>query len=198
MGTCRMSRRLFGITAEVLCGLLFAWAGTGFCPAEGAGFSTASAQETSAMPAAQIGGSDSLIETNSEEGGLTPIAPQSEKDPVFGNESKPNFTKTFTSLFLVLGILFTCFYLVRRFSPKTKNPIPAELLETIGEFPLSGRIRGRILRFGSKLILVAVGPDGAEPLAELTNPQEVAALWERCKKRNAQPLDGTKEARNSK
>lgn len=89
---------------------------------------------------------------------------------------------TFSALAVVLGIFLIFAWLMRRASGKGAAGLPSELVEILGQVPLNGRQRLCVLRFGRKLVLACVSVDGAETLAELTDPEEVdelLAIWRR-------------------
>ncbi len=89
---------------------------------------------------------------------------------------------TLSALAVVLGIFLIFAWLMRRASGKGAAGLPSELVEILGQVPLNGRQRLCVLRFGRKLVLACVSVDGAETLAELTDPEEVDELltiWRR-------------------
>jgi len=89
---------------------------------------------------------------------------------------------TLSALAVVLGIFLIFAWLMRRASGKGTAGLPGELVEILGQVPLNGRQRLCVIRFGRKLVLACVSVDGAETLAELTDPEEVdelLAIWRR-------------------
>ena len=115
----------------------------------------------------------------------TPIPPRGEKSES-GDSSQKNrsgaasLLRTCANLALVLAVIFGLFYITKRFAPKPKESLPKEALETLGELPFTAKIRLRLVRFGPKLLLLAVSGDRVETVSELTDPTEIAALIERC------------------
>jgi flagellar biogenesis protein FliO len=94
------------------------------------------------------------------------------------------------SLAIVLGLLFALVWGSRRFAPPGNTLVPKEAIELLGRAPLSGRQQAHLLRVGSKLLLVAVSPTGAQTLGEITDAAEVEHLTALC--RRTQP--GTSSA----
>ncbi|MGQ9606068.1 MAG: FliO/MopB family protein [Thermogutta sp.] len=89
---------------------------------------------------------------------------------------------TFGALAVVLGIFLIFAWMMKRASGKRAAGLPNELVEILGQVPLNGRQRLCVVRFGRKLVLACVSVDGAETLAELTDPEEVGellAVWRR-------------------
>lgn len=79
-----------------------------------------------------------------------------------------------TGLFFVLGILFLSLYLVKKWGSARKPLCPETLFQTIACFPISGRVQGRVVRFGPKILLLAVSRDRVVTLSELNEtPSEL-------------------------
>ncbi len=94
-----------------------------------------------------------------------------------------------SSLAVVLGLFFVMAWLVRRAGPRGASLLPTEVVEVLGRAPLAARQQIHLLRLGNKLVLVCLHPDGAQPLAEITEPDEVTRLAGLC--RQAQPNSTT-------
>ncbi len=70
--------------------------------------------------------------------------------------------------------------MVRRTGPKPAGVLPNEAFAVLGRAPLNTGSFAQLLRVGNKLVLVAVTSDGAQPLTEVTDPDEVDRLTGLC------------------
>ncbi len=89
------------------------------------------------------------------------------------------------SLAVVIGLFLGLIWLLRRGSPKSIRLLSRDVVELLGRSPLAGRQQMHVIRFGNRLLLVAVSPDGAETLAEITEPVEVDRLAGLCQQTQA-------------
>ncbi|RMF91603.1 MAG: hypothetical protein D6741_15910 [Planctomycetota bacterium] len=87
---------------------------------------------------------------------------------------------TMGAVAFVLGLFFVFAWLLRKAGPKTAAKLPADAVEVLGQAPFVGKQRLILVRCGRKLVLVAVGDGTAEPLTEITDPQEVDHLAGLC------------------
>ncbi len=72
--------------------------------------------------------------------------------------------------------------LIRRVGSKNSGTLPSEAFAVLGRAPLTAQSFAQLVRLGNKLVLVAVGADGAQPLAEVTDPLEVDRIAGLCSK----------------
>ncbi len=83
-----------------------------------------------------------------------------------------------------LAVVFLGYFLLRLFggrrSVRRPGQLPRQVVELIGFVPLGQRQQLQLVRLGSKLVLVAVSANGAEPLAEVTDPVEVDQILTAC------------------
>ena len=105
----------------------------------------------------------------------------------------PAILSMFGSLAVVVGLFLGLIWLLRRGSPKSIRLLSSDVVELLGRSPLAGRQQMHVIRFGNRLLLVAVSPDGAETLAEITDPPEVDRLAGLCQQ--AQPHSATQAFR---
>jgi len=84
------------------------------------------------------------------------------------------------SLSIVLGGYLGLVWLLRKVNPAGNNGIPTEVLEVVGNAPLDNRQNLQLVRLGSKLLLMIHGPDGTQPIGEVTDPAEVDHLVALC------------------
>ncbi len=82
------------------------------------------------------------------------------------------------------GLVLLGYGLLRKMGGRssTRRPgrLPRQVIELVGFVPLSPRQQLQLVRLGSKLVLVAVSANGAEPLAEVTDPVEVDQILAAC------------------
>lgn len=83
-----------------------------------------------------------------------------------------------------VGLVLLVYTLLRamggRSHPRRAGRLPRQVLELVGFVPLSPKQQLQLVRVGSKLVLVAVSANGAEPLAEITDPVEVDQILAAC------------------
>jgi flagellar biogenesis protein FliO len=84
------------------------------------------------------------------------------------------------SLAIVLSVFFGLVWLSRRNAPAGSALLPAEVVESLGQAPLAARQQMQLIRLGNRLLLLSVHPQGAETLAEVTEPAEVSRLVGLC------------------
>lgn len=124
----------------------------------------------------------------------TESPPNSNKTPIsdLGSKTDNESVKKFSffrslisvlgGLAIILGAFFACLLLLKRFSPRRITSIPENVLETIGQKALTPRNQLYLIRWGSKLCLVAISPNQINSIAEITDPNEVAQIVEECRK----------------
>lgn len=99
-------------------------------------------------------------------------------------QAKNIFFDASAKLLLVLGAVYILFFLLKRFYPGT-----APLKTCDGAFgvqasiPLTVKSRLVLVRFGSKLLLLSVGGDRTEKIAESADPGEIEAICASLKKK---------------
>jgi flagellar biogenesis protein FliO len=91
-----------------------------------------------------------------------------------------SFSTAGAGLAIVVGLFLICAWLLRRGGPKSNGVLPPEAFAVLGRSPLTPQSIAHLLRIGNKLVLVAVSADGAQPLAEVTDPLEVDRLTGLC------------------
>ncbi len=112
-----------------------------------------------------------------------PKAPRAENPLTTLLEWRPSsrtLTATGGGLAIAVGLVLSFTWLLRSLAPKSARPLPRDVVEVLGRAPLGGKQTTQLVRVGSKLVLVAITPDGAETLTEITNPDEVARLIAAC------------------
>jgi flagellar protein FliO/FliZ len=168
-------------------------------PSTAANPPTSAANGVAEKPAATIGQSGqytpALSRTgtgSSASGAPLPLSPGQSPKPLANPAANTVVNSTATprsfdslvtvaaSLGIVLGLFFVIMWCLRRGMPKAIRPLPAEVVEILGRTPLAGRQQMHLIRLGSKLVLVAVSPQGVDTISEITNPAEADRLAGYC------------------
>lgn len=87
------------------------------------------------------------------------------------------------SLAVVLGGYFGFVGLMGLLGKK-QNKVPAEVLELLGSVQLSPKKHLKIVRLGSKLLLLIDGEEGTHSIGEISDPNEVEYLSSLCRGKN--------------
>ena len=85
-----------------------------------------------------------------------------------------------SSLMIVVGLFLVMVWGTRRHLPQAATPLPDEVVRVLGRSPLAHRQTMQLVRIGNKLVLLCVTPQGAETLAEITDPAYVEQLTACC------------------
>ena len=99
--------------------------------------------------------------------------------------SLPALFSMLGSLAVVLGLFLGLVWFMRRGLPKGTRLLSGEVVEVLGRAPLGGRQQMHVVRFGPKLVLIALSAGGAEALSEITDPAEVDRLAGICQQSHA-------------
>lgn len=91
--------------------------------------------------------------------------------------------KVVSSLAIVLGGYFGFVWLLRRMNPKMNSGLPSEVFELIGTSRMNTKQTLQLVRLGSKLLLLVHGDEGTQPIAEITDTDEVEYLTSLCNQR---------------
>jgi flagellar biogenesis protein FliO len=149
---------------------------------------SAARPEASAVLAPQMtpATSDShLIEQGDTASSVMRLPPRDTMESEHHNGQRPNQQTTFgnpvrtlSSLAFVLGLFFLFLRFARRYRVPAEEGEP--LFDTLGRVSLLGK-RAHIVRFGSKLLVLAKTSNGLEKLTELSDPREVEQVIELCR-----------------
>lgn len=91
-----------------------------------------------------------------------------------------SLTTVAMGLATVIALFLVCAWLFRRAGPARPGVLPSEAFSLLGVAPLAGRNVAHLIRLGNKLVLLAVGAEGVQTLAEVTDPAEVDRLAGLC------------------
>lgn len=98
--------------------------------------------------------------------------------------SSQQLTATGGGLAIAVGLLLSTIWLLRSCAPKSSRPLPRDVVEVLGRAPLGAKQTTQLVRVGNKLVLVAITPEGAKTLTEITDPGEVQRLIAACDSNN--------------
>ncbi len=118
---------------------------------------------------------------------LLPVrnAPSSAKEPT--SRAMPASTSVWGSLaglaVVVVGMLVASRWL-RVHGPSSLRGLPNEALEPLGQRVLSRGVAVHLVRCGTRMLVLGVGPDGIRTLSEITDPVEVDLLAGACRRRD--------------
>jgi flagellar biogenesis protein FliO len=95
------------------------------------------------------------------------------------------------SLAVVLGLFFVVVWFTRRALPRAATTLPGEAVQVLGRTPLSGRQTMHVIRFGPKLLLIAVTQNSAATLAEISDAAEVERIAGLCQQNRPGSVSAT-------
>ena len=116
-----------------------------------------------------------------------PLAPRKNPSSTAPRRSVPSnsmdaLTTVIGSLGIVQGLFVVLVWFSRRFAPAGTAALPKEAVELLGRTTLSGTQQMQLVRVGTKLLLVALSPQGARTLTEITSAAEVERLSDLCRR----------------
>jgi flagellar biogenesis protein FliO len=85
-----------------------------------------------------------------------------------------------SALAIVIGAFLLCAWLLKRGSRVATQALPMEAVSVLGRVPLDQRQVAQLLRVGNKLVLISLTVNGANALAEVTDPVEVDRIVGLC------------------
>jgi flagellar biogenesis protein FliO len=115
---------------------------------------------------------------------LTRKAPAKPSQNPFADLASPSSAATRTvvsGLAIVLGAFLLLMWVSKKTKPKGSAALPSEVVEVLGRAPLNAKQQMQLVRLGNRLLLLAMSPDSAETLAEISDPQEVERLTAICR-----------------
>ncbi len=85
---------------------------------------------------------------------------------------------------ITLGLVLVLFTFglkwLQRYGPASFRGLPTAAVEVLGRRPLEPKVSLHIVRCGSRVLVLGVGPDGVRTLSEITDPVEVDLLVGAC------------------
>lgn len=96
-----------------------------------------------------------------------------------GDHQAPWYRTPYAALGGVLVLMAGLTIVFKKLVPSAK-PVSADVMSTIGRLSLSPKQTATLLHIGRRVVLVAVGPEGARTLLEISDPEEVAMLLGRA------------------
>lgn len=84
---------------------------------------------------------------------------------------------------IALGLMLAVRFL-KRHGPASLRGLPSDAVEPLGQRILSRGVAVHLVRCGSRMLLLGVGPDGVRTLSEITDPVEVDLLTGACRRRD--------------
>lgn len=118
-----------------------------------------------------------------------PLPARSQPAPTTESTSRglPASTSVWGSLLglgvVVCGLLIASRWL-RVHGPAGLRGLPTDAVETLGQRVLSRGVAVHLVRCGSRMLVLGVGPDGVRTLSEITDPVEVDLLTGACRRRD--------------
>ncbi|MBX3417381.1 MAG: flagellar biosynthetic protein FliO [Pirellulaceae bacterium] len=91
--------------------------------------------------------------------------------------SNMDWQRMVASLAIVIGGYLALIWMLRLASPEqSRRKLPTEVVNIVGQTPFGPQRQLQLVRLGSKLVLLLVGPQGTQPIGEVTDPNEVEHL----------------------
>lgn len=91
-----------------------------------------------------------------------------------------SMTAAGSGLAIVVGLMLISAWVVKKSLPRSARTLPVEVAEVLGRVQLAGKQTAQLLRIGHKLVLIAVTPEGAKTITEITDETEVQRLLAAC------------------
>lgn len=85
---------------------------------------------------------------------------------------------------IVVGGMLVASRWLRVHGPASLRGLPNEAVESLGQRVLSRGVAVHLVRCGSRMLVLGVGPDGVRTLSEITDPVEVDLLAGACRRRD--------------
>jgi len=119
-----------------------------------------------------------------------PLAPQTPAEGVKRPGGWGSLASVLGSLIVVLGIFLIAVWALRRSALGSRGMLPQDVFEPLGRAPLGAHPQAHLIRWGSKLLLVAVSTNEARTLTEIAEPVEVERLARLCRQgRGQRPVE---------
>ena len=103
-----------------------------------------------------------------------PDALESQRVGRDGGSSVWGWLRTLAALAVVVGLIFGIRLVLRRLGPGAKTVAGPDALKVLARSSLSTRHQLYAVRFGRRVVLVGMGPEGLTALGEITDADEIA------------------------
>ncbi len=114
----------------------------------------------------------------------------------------PDIPRMLGSLAIVIGGYLALVVAMRKFGGGASRAIPTDVVDVVGHVPYGAKQQLQLVRLGSKLLLLISGPDGTQPIGEITDPDEVDHLVSLCdsgrRSRSTRPTVGSAALQRSR
>ncbi|MDX1968890.1 MAG: flagellar biosynthetic protein FliO [Planctomycetaceae bacterium] len=91
---------------------------------------------------------------------------------------------TVAALVVMAASVVVALQWLRRHGPAVLRALPNDAVEPLGQRVLSRGVAVHLVRCGSRMLLLGVGPDGVRTLAEIQDPVEIDLLAGACRRRD--------------
>ena len=120
-----------------------------------------------------------------------PLISKAEKAPAArtstaDRNSAGGWWSTIGSLALVIAAILILGVLLKWQHPASRGLLPQSVVQDLGRRPLDPRNVVHLVRCGSKILVLGVGPQGLTALSEITDPVEVDTLTGLCSSKEAE------------
>lgn len=120
-----------------------------------------------------------------------PARPTTQGEPNRPAAATGNWWTPLASLGLVLGLIVAGARLLRGYVAGSQPRLSPEVLQVLGSSQIEPKLTLHVVRWGSRLLLVGSGPQGARSLAEVSDAQEVERLATLCRARRPRAMNRT-------
>ena len=158
------------------------------------GIPCAGGQETR-PEAGGVGGAAAVRPAGRDDTSGKPLPPRSSSD-IEGRRvarkgaSDGGWFKTLGALAVVVAAIFVVRIVLRRLAGTAGMARRGQPIEVLARATIGARQQVALVRLGRRLVLVGSGPSGMSPLAEVSDPQEVADLLEQVRVGGAGGMSG--------
>ena len=129
-----------------------------------------------------------LLGDGSQVAGSTGAVGQDWFSTIKQKANSPDVRRMLGSLAVIVGGYLALVVVLRKFGGGGRQGIPSEVVSVLGNLPYGHKQNLRLVRLGSKLVLLMNGPAGTHPIGEITDPGEVEYLASLCQgKRTVRP-----------
>lgn len=111
---------------------------------------------------------------------ISPPSQQAEKSKEDSHAQTGSFVTTLGALGLILMIFLGLVQMWKKRSPQSFRKLPEDIWQELGSTRLDHRYQVRLIRIGSRILVLAQSDTNLHALSEITNAEEVANLVAQC------------------